>query len=271
MYPILFSIAGLHIYSFSVFLIFAWCVWSFLFWRHVRDEGVDEDKIFTVMFWATLTAFAAGRMGFVAVHWNLFADNLLKIAALWVQPGLSLYAALLAGLAFFAVSAKKMGIRLGYVIDGLGVSLAWALLVGSIGSLLDGSEVGKMTTVSWGIRYIGHVGSRHPVQLYTVTLLFLIGIAVVRMAKRARTDRWPYGMIGVWFFLLFAPASFGVEFFKENTLYLQRLSANQWILLGLFAEAFGAFYVRGGGREKFIPWFTRVKERIRTFIPRRKI
>src|SRR3990172_8092450 len=98
MYPILLSVGPIHIFSLSVFLILAWSAWSFLFWRHLRAEGVGDERIFTLMFSATVVVFVASRAGFVATHWHLFSDNLLKIVALWVQPGLSLYSGITAAL-----------------------------------------------------------------------------------------------------------------------------------------------------------------------------
>ena len=54
---------------------------------------------------------------------------------------------------------------------------------------------------------------------------------------------------------------FPLEFAKESRVYWT-LSANQWILIALFAEALGAFYVRGGGRETIRPFINRIFTRI---------
>lgn len=230
MYPILFAIGPIRIFSFGVFLVLSWCVWSFLFWRHMRGEGVDEDRIFSLMFTATIAAFVASRIGFVLTHWGLFAPNALKIVALWVQPGLSLVGGALG--AFFSLwfVSQKQGVRMGYVFDGMALSLPWALALGKIGSFLD---------------------EGHPVALYEWGTLFLLGILLFVISEKARKRKKPYGTVGIWFFLLYAPAAFVLEFFKDAGIYWGQLSANQWVFLVLFAEACGAFYVVGGGRELY--------------------
>jgi len=40
------------------------------------------------------------------------------------------------------------------------------------------------------------------------------------------------------------------EFLVESDVYWGSLSANQWIYVGIVGQAIGAFYVRGGGKEK---------------------
>ena len=90
----LFTHRTLHIYIVLAYaLVLSWCVFSFLFWRALRSDGIDEDKIFDLTFYSTIVAFVFSRIFFVALNWDLFADTGLRIFAIWVQPGLSLYGA----------------------------------------------------------------------------------------------------------------------------------------------------------------------------------
>src|SRR5574340_1168436 len=98
MYPLLLSIGPVHIYSLSVFIITGWLVYSFLFWRALRESGIEEDKIFDLTFYSTLVGLVTARALFVFLNWNLFSETWLKIIALWVTPGLSLYGAFVGGL-----------------------------------------------------------------------------------------------------------------------------------------------------------------------------
>jgi len=261
MYPILFSIGPVHIYSFSLLLPFSWLVFSFLFWRELRSQGIDEDKIFDLMFYATLVGFVSARAGYVIFHWELFAATWLKIFAIWVQPGFALYGAVVGALATLIFLSRKQKVRLGAVLDAFALSFPGALLVGLIGGLLDGTVVGRIASVPWTIRYVGSVGRRHPVQLYEL-IAIIITIGILRLvARRSTKEKWPYGVVGVWFFLLFCIFMFPLEFVKESRVYWS-LSANQWILIALFAEALGAFYVRGGGREAVRPFINSILTRV---------
>jgi prolipoprotein diacylglyceryltransferase len=98
--------------------------------------------------------------------------------------------------------------------------------------------------------------------------LIVILLVVIFWAKRSTREKWPYGLVGVWFFALFALSMFALEFFKDSSVYWNSLSANQWVLIAIFAEALGAFYVRGGGRQKLRPYFVSAREKLSLFIKR---
>ena len=253
MYPILFSIGSFHIYSLSVFLVLAWLFFSFFFWKQLRGSGIDEDKIFDLTFYTTIAALVASRALFVVLNWELFSDTWLKIFAPWVQPGFSEYGAFIGALMTIVSMSRATKVRLGHVLDAAANSFPVSILVGLIGVFLDGSVAGKITTLPWAIRTVGHVGRRHPVQLYEIIVLCVLIAILAKFHARSSKERWPYGMVGVWFFVLYSLSMFVLEFFKETRVYWVSLSANQWILIAIFAEALGAFYVRGGGRESLRP------------------
>jgi phosphatidylglycerol:prolipoprotein diacylglycerol transferase len=261
MMPILFTIGRVHIYNFSIFIVLAWGVFSFLFWRMLRGDGVDEDKIFDLTFYATLIAFVSSRALYVALNWDVFADTWLKIFALWVQPGLLLYGALIGGLLTLVFLSRHEKVRLGHVLDAFALSFPGAMIIGLVGAFLDGTTVGKVVNLPWAIRVAGHIGKRHPIQVYECIAMVIIICILAYVKKRSVREKWPYGMIGIWFFMLYSVFMFILEFFKESRVYWS-LSANQWILVALFAEAVGAFYVRGGGREMMRPVAYKIKTTI---------
>ncbi len=266
MYPIVLTIGNMMLYSFSLFLVLSWLVFSFLFWRALRAGGTEEDRIFDLTFYATLVAFVVSRIAFVAFHWDLFADTWLKIFALWVQPGLSLYGALIGGLATLVVMSRSQKVRLGLVLDAFAAAFPVAFFIGLIGAFLDGSPLGKMTSVPWGIRLAEEVGKRHPVALYEMAAILFVFVFITALERRSARLRRPYGIVGVWFFLIYSVLLFILEFFKESRVYWISLSANQWVLVAIFAEAMGAFYVRGGGRESLRPALVKMKSVFQRFV-----
>jgi phosphatidylglycerol---prolipoprotein diacylglyceryl transferase len=259
MYPLLVSLGPIHLYSFSVCLVLAWLVFSFLFWRALRAQGVDEEHIFNLTFYSTLSAFVFARVVFVLLNMELFRESPLKIAALWVQPGMSLYGGLIGGLLVLVSLCRTYKVRVGHVLDAFGSAFGSSFLIGTIGALLDGTYVGKITNLPWAVRFVGHVGKRHPVEVYEIIAMILILLFLAIMARRGAQKKWPYGVLGLWFFALTSIVMFLLEFFKDTRVYFLTLRANQWILVALFAETIGAFYVRGGGREAIRPLVNRIK------------
>ncbi len=257
MYPILFSLGTVHLYSLSIALILSWGIFSFLFWRSLRGQGVEEEHIFNLTFYSTVMAFIFSRLVYVLLNLELFRTSWIRIIAIWVQPGFSLYGAFLGGLLTLIYLSRQYKVRLGHVLDAFGPAFGASFLVGAIGGLLDGSYVGTMTQLPWAVRFVGHVGMRHPVQLYELLAVLLILIFLAFLTKRGIQKKWPYGLVGLWFFVLYSPMMFTLEFFKDTRVYFNLLRANQWILVALFAETIGAFYVRGGGREAVRPFINR--------------
>lgn len=258
MYPILLSFGPVTLYNFSIFLVLAWILFSFFFWRSLRASGVDEDKIFDLTFYSTIVAFIVARLGFVLFHWDLFSDTWLKIVAIWVAPGLSLYGGLLGGIGTLVSMSRSHKVRLGMVLDALVLSLPIALIVGHIGAFLDGATVGKLSQLPWAMHVAGEVGKRHPISLYQIVALVVIMIVISRIVRLSLRDKRPYGVNGVWFFILYGAIMFVLELFTEAPVYWV-LTANQWILVAIFAEAMGALYVRGGGRESNRPIFFKIR------------
>jgi phosphatidylglycerol:prolipoprotein diacylglycerol transferase len=258
MMPVLFSVGSVHIYSLSVALILSWFVFSFIIWRTLRNQGVDEERIFDLTFYSTLSAFLFSRTGYVLTNLDLFRADPLRIAAIWITPGMSLYGALVGALGILVFLSRKHKVRLGHVLDAVGTAFGLSYLVGLIGALLDGSYVGLPASLPWAVRYVGHVSTRHPVQGYEMLVMIGILTAMIFLARRASARKWPYGLLGLWFFALFSVSQFVLEFFKDTHVYLGGLRANQWVLVALFAETMGAFYVRGGGREIVRPIINKV-------------
>lgn len=248
MYPILFSISGFHLSSLSIFLILAWCVFSFIFWKSLRDEGVGEEHIFDFTFYGTLAAFVGARLGFVAVHFDQFQSSFLKVVALWVSPGLSLLSGVFAALATVIFFGKRTKVRIGTILDAFALALPGALILGTVGSLLDGSEVGKTAALPWSIRYVGLPEPRHPYQIYQIASLVVILAVIGYLTSQARSKKWALGTVGIGFFLLWTTALFALEFLKDSRIYWYSVSANQWAALVLFSAASGAWYAYAGGK-----------------------
>jgi len=254
MFPILLSVGSFHLYSFSIFLILAWFIWSFLFWRYLRALAVAEDPIFDTMFVTTIVTLLASRFSFVITHTALFQDNWLKVVALWVQPGLSLYGGVIGGVITLIFFAMKYKIRVAHMLDAFATSFMWAYTIGLVGSFLDGSIIGIPASQAWAVPYVGHLGLRHPVQFYHFVAMLLIILVVSLIRRVSKKHTWADGTVAMWFFMIYAASAFGVEFFVEHTVYWGNLSANQWVLVGIFGQSLGAFYVRGGGKERLQIW-----------------
>ena len=242
----------------NIFIVLGWLIFSFLFWRSLRRYAVEEDRVFDLSFFASVTALVFARLGFVVGHTELFiGKSPLLIAAIWVAPGLSWISGLVGGVATLVLLSRRYKVRLGLVLDALAVALPLSIILGEAGSLVTGAELGKLSGLP--LQLLGGAGvSRHPVQLYEMIGVIAISVLMLRMTARSIKYKWPFGIVGVWFFFSYAVVEFILEFVKDSHVYWGNLTANQWMLIGIFAECIGVLYVRGGGRERVRPLAFRV-------------
>lgn len=232
----------------------SWLVFSFLFWRGLRAVAIEEDRIFDLTFYTTLATFVAARFGFVLIHWELFAGKSpLLMAALWVTPGLSWTLGLVGGLVASVVLSRQYKVRLGLVLDTIAVSLPLPIILGEAGSLLTRAQSGRAAGIPWAIRTGTEGVLRHPIELYAMLTVVCIGAIMMKLTTLSLRKKWPHGIAGVWFLLLYSASGFVLEFFRDAHVYWKSLTANQWVLIGIFAECVGVLYVRGGGREHLRP------------------
>lgn len=248
----------------NIFIVFGWFIFSFIFWQWLRRFAVDEDRIFDLTFFATGVALISARMGYVFLHRELFAGkSLLLIAAIWVSPGLSWLVGMIGGVMTVVLLSRRYKVRLGLVLDAVAAALPIPLGIGKIGTFLVGSEGGREGVLPFGLAIGAWPGVfHHHVAVYEAFSLIIISLLIFRMMRISVIRKWAYGLVGVWFFLLYSVSSFVLEFFKDSRVYWSSLTANQWMLIGIFAECVGVLYVRGGGRESLRP----LMHKITTFI-----
>ena len=249
------------IHIMNVFLVCSWLIFSFLFWRGLRRWGIDEDHIFDLTFYSSIVTFIVSRAGFVLTHPDIFVGkSLLLVAALWIAPGFSWLFGFIGGLATLVMLSRFYKVRLGLVLDTIALALPLPIIVSEVGSLFTGIEMGKPSMLPWAIRQGKNAVARHPIQFYDMIAVLLLALVVTRLSSIAVKKKWAYGLLGVWFILLYSLVSFGLEFLKDTRVYWGNLSANQWLLIGIFAESIGVLYIRGGGREFMRPILMKIAD-----------
>lgn len=257
MFPTLLSIGPIHFSSFWIFISVAWVVFSFLFWRELRNQAVPEDHIYHLMFYGTCAAFVGARLGFVLSHWHLFSGNLwIRIFTLWIQPGFSFYGGLLAGGAVMLTMSRMFSIRRSLFLDAFTTGFSSAFTWGALAAFLEGSSIGKGSTGLFGIVLPNQQLRVHPVALYEMGAVFSILLLIYLVRRYRRQALEKPGLTALWFFFFFSILMFSLEFLKEGPVYFSRLTLNQWICIGIFGEAAGGLITWGGGKE----W-------IKTFVP----
>ena len=118
-----------------------------------RQLHYDEDDAYTLALVGVPSGVVGARLMFVAEHWRDYATNPVDIIAGLATGGISVWGAVLGGVAGSLLFARwrHYPIRRGLDIAGAGLILGMA--IGRIGDLINGEHIGLATKLPWGVVY----------------------------------------------------------------------------------------------------------------------
>lgn len=236
MLPSLLQLGPVHISSYGVFVALAFFMLAYMVWKWTHDRGFAEEKVFDNLVVTSIFAFLGARIYFAVTHWDLFAPSILRFFLMWRFPGLSLLGALVGGLGALFIYGKQQKLAIPVLWDAYGNALPWVMMFISFGYFLDGTIVGKETTLPTGLPHPGLSGNRHPVALYALVIALLLGIILQFLKKWLVTRDSPKGQVG-WMALVFLGLSqFILAFFRADLIYWDGLSISH-IVYGLLTCA----------------------------------
>jgi prolipoprotein diacylglyceryltransferase len=186
-----------------------------------------------------LAALIAGRVGYIALHFDYFQEHLAEVA--WpASPGLSEHAAIIGGLAGLVIARQ-----LRHPVP-VGATLVLATLIGmgaSLGCIPNGCAYGRevywtdgwawQLRVDWPDAYTLN-NPRLPSQLFLLAwLLICLCAAYVYIATLHPERGWQgYSPILLWI-VLFAGGDFVLQFMRaDQAPVIGPLRAPQWVDIG---------------------------------------
>ncbi len=222
MYPVLFKIGPVSVYSYGAMLALAFLVVAFLARRRAFTLGMDGDAILDLCIWLIVSGFLGGRLLFILLNLDYYRENPLDTLKLW-QGGLVWYGGLIAAVAVAIIflSAKRMPIlKTG---DLMMPYVALGQSIGRIGCFLNGCCYGKATALPIGVTFSAAQGPVHPTQLYeSAAMLIVFLILRKRVPGNGRT-----------FFLylmMYSVIRFLIEFLRgDNPAIMMGLTISQVI------------------------------------------
>jgi phosphatidylglycerol:prolipoprotein diacylglycerol transferase len=257
MYPVIFQIGPLTIYSFGALMALAALCALWVVHAEIKRRGFNPELASTMVFAAAVGGLVGARLLFIVEEWNNFL--VAPFNYIFTGAGFTWYGGFLGGVTavFWVVKKNKIPCLIGADIAALAVALAYG--VGRIGCHIAGDgDWGKVTDVPWGVAYtnaiVGWVdpttgipyppGVRvHPTPIYE----FIEGVIVFAILWSLRKKNLPPGTIAWLYLILGGVARFGVEFWRINPPLALGLSEAQWFSLALMALGVLLLFVQAGG------------------------
>jgi phosphatidylglycerol:prolipoprotein diacylglycerol transferase len=238
MYPVLFHLGPLTIYSYGLMMATAFLTAGYLTGKELTRKGLNGELASTLVFWAAVGGLVGARLFAIFGDWSGFVAD--PIHSLFSGAGFVWYGGLFGGFAAVTWSIRRHRLPWLTTVDCIAPGLALAHGIGRIGCQLAGDgDWGHETSLPWGMAYPNAIvgwhyppGVRvHPTPLYEMALYVLVFMFLWTI----RTRPHPNGTLFWWYLVLAAAARFVVEFVRINPPVVFSLTEAQVISVILVA------------------------------------
>ncbi|MBN1932034.1 MAG: prolipoprotein diacylglyceryl transferase [Desulfobacterales bacterium] len=172
MYPVLFKLGKLTIYTYGFFVAMGFLVGILIAKMEAKRLEQDPQMIMDLAFYILIAAIIGSRLFYVMTNPKIFLSNPLEILKIW-NGGLVFYGGFIAALLTALIYLKKQKIELWKVADIMAPALAAGHFLGRLGCFFAGCCYGKICDLPWAVTFthpdtLAPVGiPLHPTQLYS--------------------------------------------------------------------------------------------------------
>jgi phosphatidylglycerol:prolipoprotein diacylglycerol transferase len=222
MYPRLFELGPITVYTYGVLLAAAYLLGLKLAMVRAKARGLDANRVLDLGIYIIISALIGAKLLLLVTDFELFRENPRELLTL-ARSGGVFYGGLILAVVVALIYIRRIGLPLWTTTDVFAPGIALGHVVGRFGCLFAGCCFGKPTTMPWGITFhdtfaATNVGTPlgvplHPTQLYEAgaELLILIFLLVTERKGRAFPGRtfWLY-------MLLYSVSRFVLEFYRGD-------------------------------------------------------
>jgi phosphatidylglycerol:prolipoprotein diacylglycerol transferase len=236
-YPRLFDLGPITVYSYGVLLAAAYLLGLKLAMVRAERRGLDGARILDLGIYIIVSALVGAKLMLLVVDFGYFRENPRELLSL-VRSGGVFYGGLILAVLVAFWYMRRTRLPVWPTCDAFAPGIALGHAIGRLGCLLAGCCYGRPTAMPWGITFTdpfaaSNVGTPlgvplHPTQIYESGAEFLI------LAILLATERRGKGFAGRTFWLymlLYGISRFIIEYFRgdERGLVFGALSTSQFI------------------------------------------
>lgn len=190
MWPVILKAGNLTVHTLGIFLVLM--LWSigFTIWARGRQEHYNEDELFDGFLLASIASLVVSRIVFILLHLDVFGNSVWSWFDLANYPGIHVLAGILIYPVVMAWHARTHKWNTLEVLDFLSIGLSTSLIIYWLGAFLDGSQIGLVTDLPWGVVFPGIYDARHPAQLYALAGNALVLLYLKWAESRFRLFNW---------------------------------------------------------------------------------
>ena len=246
MYPRLFELGPITLYTYGVLLAAAYLVGLKLAMVRAKARGLDANRVLDLGIYIIISALVGAKLLLLVTDFRTFRADPRELLTL-ARSGGVFYGGLILAVIVALWYIRRVGLPLWTTCDVFAPGIALGHVVGRFGCFFAGCCYGKPTTKPWGITFTdpfaaSNVGTPlgiplHPTQLYEAGAELLILIVLLVTERKGR----PFSGRTFWLYmLLYAISRFIIEFFcgdERGTVFM--FSTSQFISILLAPLAIG--------------------------------
>jgi len=216
MYPILFELGPLRIFTYGFFLALGFVTAIFIAGREARRLGINPARFFDLCFLIIVASLVGSRLLYVILEYQYFWENPLHVFYLW-RGGLVFHGGLILAVVMAFWFMRRHGLPLRASFDALAVGMPFGQALGRIGCFFAGCCYGTPASLPWAVTFTHPETlcpikeSLHPSQLYEAVLALGVFGVVYWLRTRKRYD----GQVILTYFCLAGLVRFLVEFVRH--------------------------------------------------------
>ena len=222
MYPRLFELGPITVYTYGVLLAAAYLLGLQVARIRARKRGLDPNRVLDLGIYIIISALIGAKLLLLITDFKTFTSDPRELLTL-ARSGGVFYGGLILAVAVALWYIRKIGLPLWTTCDVFAPGIALGHVVGRFGCLFAGCCFGKPTTRPWGITFTdpfaaANVGTPlgvplHPTQLYEAGAEFIILVFLLATERKGRA----YPGRTFWLYmLLYAISRFIIEFYRGD-------------------------------------------------------
>lgn len=239
MYPELFSIGPITVYTYGVLLAASYLLGLWLAMRRAKARGLDSNRVLDLGIYIIIAALVGAKLLLLIVDFDQFLESPAELLSLARSGGVFYGGLILAVLvAFWYISRHNLPFWTTCDVFAPGIALGH--VTGRLGCLAAGCCYGKPTSLPWGITFnnplaAANVGTPlgvplHPTQLYEAGAELIILVLLLATERKGRgfpgRTFWAY-------MFLYAVSRYVIEMFRGDPrgMVFDTFSTSQFISL----------------------------------------
>jgi phosphatidylglycerol:prolipoprotein diacylglycerol transferase len=221
-YPELFSIGPITVYSYGVLLAVSYLLGLRLAMWRARRWGLDANRVLDLGIYIIIAALIGAKALLLVVDFDQFRQSPAELLSLARSGGVFYGGLILAVMVAFWYIARH-GLPFWTTCDVFAPGIALGHVTGRLGCFAAGCCYGRPTTLPWGITFhnplaAANVGTPlgvalHPTQLYEAGAELLILLLLLGTERRGK----PFAGRTFWtYMLLYAISRYIIEFYRGD-------------------------------------------------------